>query len=307
MPVDADGNRADIVMAPESTVARMNLGRVYEMYVSGACRDTAKTVRKMLAVEGTRENRVLRSLEAVQQQDPQRIEQTYNYLLGFYQLISEKQHAFYAALGLPQRLEHLASVVVDGIYIYCPTDNQKETPDIVKDLEKDYPQIYGPVAYVGNSGQRVTTQAKVRIAPLYMMLLEKIADDWSAVSSARLQHFGVLAPMTKSEKYLRPWHNSPVRNIGETEARIYSGYCGREAIAEMMDRSNNPLAHKQIVRNILAAEKPGNIDEVIDRNIIPLGGSKPLQLFNHFSICQGWRPVYTPESQIDNTLPPIAQ
>jgi DNA-directed RNA polymerase beta subunit len=34
MPVDQNGNRADIIMDPNSTVSRMNLGRVYEMYIN---------------------------------------------------------------------------------------------------------------------------------------------------------------------------------------------------------------------------------------------------------------------------------
>ena len=292
MPVDADGNRADIVMDAASTVSRMNLGRLYEIYIGAACRDTTKRIRDMLKVYGQKENRVLKSLETIYQQNPQLIHDTFQYLLGFYKLITEKQYQFMVGLNDQQKLDYLASIVVHGIYLFIPPDNQKETTDIIKDLERYYPQTYGPVSYVGDSGQRITTKTNIRIGPMYFMLLEKIADDWSAVASGRLQHFGVLAPMTKSEKYMKPWHNSPVRNIGETEGRIYSGYCGREAIAEMMDRANNPFTHRQMVKNILASNQPGNIQEAVDRNIIPLGGSKPLQLFKHFVMCQGWRPVY---------------
>ena len=96
------------------------------------------------------------------------------------------------------------------------------------------------------------------------MLLDKIADDWSSVSSGKLQHFGVLAPMTKTEKFALPYRNSPVRTIGETEGRIFSGYCGREAIAEMMDRSNSPNTQRAVVWNILNSQNPTNIDKIVD-------------------------------------------
>ena len=122
-----------------------------------------------------------------------------------------------------------------------------------------------------------------------MMLLEKIGDDWASVSSGRLQHFGVLSPMTKNEKYSMPFRNSPVRTIGETEGRIFVSYCGREAVAEMMDRNNSPVTHKAVVNSILTSTHPSNIDVAVDRNIIQLGASKPLAIMNHISLCAGWK------------------
>ena len=292
MPIDSDGNRADVVVDPGSTVSRMNIGRVYETYISAAARDVTKAVRRKLGIEVCRYNKTLKAIQALHASNPALIDEVYTYILGFFKLISEEQFSFYTQLNIQDRLEYLTSVVCEGVYIYFPTHNDKETTDIVRDIQKYYPPTYGPVTYVGNSGQRVTTKRPIRIAPMYMMVLEKIADDWSAVSSGKLQHFGVLAPITKSEKYLKPWHNSPVRNIGETEARLYSANCGREAMAELMDRNNSPDTHKYIVKKLMSSEHPTNIKEIVDRSVIPIGGSKALQMFKHFVICQGWKPVY---------------
>jgi hypothetical protein len=129
------------------------------------------------------------------------------------------------------------------------------------------------------------------------MLLEKIADDWSSVSSGKLQHFGILSPITKAEKFSYPYRNSPVRTIGETEGRIFASYCGREAIAEMMDRSNNPMTQRNVIWNILQSDKPTNIDSVVDRNYVSLGGSKPIQLIKHMFECAGFIPYYEPEDK----------
>lgn len=293
MPIDSDGNRADVVMDSASVIARMNLGRLYEHYVNSVIRDVGKAVCNILGVKAPiSENRS-------SQISPDVIKHAYLHLLRLYKIINDKQYDFYGhQITEDEKLEHLTSVVNKGIYLLYPIDNDRETPEVIKALEVAFKPTYGPVTYVGDSGQIVTTAGNVRIAPLYMMLLDKIADDWSSVSSGKLQHFGVLSPTTKSEKFSNPHRNSPVRTIGETEGRIFAGYCGREAIAEMMDRSNSPATQRNVVSNILNSDKPTQIDHVVDRNYIRLGGARPLQLVRHILGTAGYSIVYEPEDSL---------
>ena len=121
-----------------------------------------------------------------------------------------------------------------------------------------------------------------------MSLLDLLT--WNHYS--KLHHFGILTPMTKFEKYSLPHRNSPIRTMGETESRLYSSYCGIECVAEMMDRNNNPSTHREMVRNILEAEYPSNIDSTVDRTKIPFGNAKPLQLVKHIGFCYGWKFSY---------------
>lgn len=291
MPVDADGNVAEIVMDPASVGSRMNLGRLYEHYVNSAGRDVCKAVCGILGVQPKI------TMNRLMQISPDVIQHAYMHLLRMYQIVCEKQYKFFAHdITDDEKLEHLLSVVNDGIYLYYPIDTDKNTVDVIKNLEKAFKPTYGPVTYVGNSGEKITTKVSSRIGPLYMMLLDKIADDWSSVSSGKLQHFGVLSPTTKSEKFSNPYRNSPVRTIGETEGRIFAGYCGREAIAEMMDRSNNPATQRNVAWSILNADKPTNIKHVVDRDYIRLGGARPLQLVRHIIGTAGYNIVYEPET-----------
>lgn len=292
MPIDSEGNRADIVMDAASTISRMNIGRLYEHYLAAACRDIAKEIRKRLGITTKVSEEYIASLPT------NILTNVYDFLLGFYYITSQRQYDFYTAISPSEKIEHITSIVNDGIYLYLPVDNDRDSLEMVQDIEKYHRPTYGPVSYVGNSGVRHATKNNVRIAPLYMMLLEKIADDWCSVSSAKLQHFGVLATMTKSDKYSFPYRNSPVRTIGETEARIFVGYCGREAIAEMMDRSNNPITQRNMVWNILNASTPSNIDQAVDRNYIRLGANKPLQLIKHVLGTAGFKLIYKAEDDV---------
>jgi DNA-directed RNA polymerase beta subunit len=290
MPVDAAGNSADIVMDPASTISRMNLGRLHEHYLGASARDVCKEIMRRLGLTGKTNVNQLACM------DMNLVTDAYNFLLGFYQIVSPKQYEFFgSSITDDEKLEHLKDIVNDGIYIYHPIENDLDNLDVVRKIQDYFPPTYGPVSYVGNSGKRCMTKDPIMIAPLYMMLLEKIADDWSAVSSSKLQHFGVLAPITKSEKFSYPFRNAPVRTIGETEGRIFAGYCGREAIAEMMDRSNNPTSQRNMIWNILDADKPSNIDEVVDRDFIALGNTKPIQLTSHIFACAGLEIVYDEE------------
>lgn len=289
MPIDRDGNRADIVMDAASVISRMNIGKLYEHYFSGSARDVSNRLRKMSGFTGKVNSDIVATM------DDNKFNELYSYLLGYYQIVSDRQYEFYMNISKDDKYEHLASVLNDGIYVYFPIENQKDIIEIIKEIEAKYTPTFGPVTYVGNSGRKVVTKEDIRVAPLYMMLLEKIADDWSSVSTGNLQHFGILSQITKAEKFAMPYRNSPVRTIGETEGRIFTGYCGREAIAEMMDKSNNPATQRNMVWNVLDSANPTNIQEVVDRNFITLGGTKPKQILGHMFGCHGFKMVYEPE------------
>ena len=300
LPIDANGVRAEVVMAADSTISRMNIGRLYELYLGSVSNQIQHNVRKIIGLDmetklSTKE--ITKYFNKLLVSNPADFETIYQYILGYYALVNEKQYQAYASVTDERvKLDHMVSVVDYGVIIYYPTDLEKEAKEIVKDIENiPYKPIYGGVTYSGNSGVVSTTAYPVRIGTLYMLLLEKIADDWSSVASGKQHHTGILTPVTKSDKYANSFRESPVRTIGETEGRIYAGYCGREAIAEMMDRNNNPETHRVLIKNILTADKPTDIDDAVDRDLVTLGNSKPIQLLRHLTECMGFKIKYEPE------------
>ena len=295
MPVDAAGNRADIITDGGSGIARTIPSRHYEHYFAGAARDTTTAIRRMLGVDGpTASGKLIHPINRVviETLDLSVLDNAYQYLLGFYDILTDKQFRFFNSILLEERIDHLTDVVNKGIYLFMPIGNPRHLPTAVKCLEEKYPQTYGPVQYVGNSGNKVLTKKNIRIAPLYMMLLDKIADDGLSVASAKLHPSGVLA---KFEKNVYPWRMSPTRTIGETEGRIFAGYLGPEALAEMMDLSNNPATMRHLYTRLLSERYPSNIPKIVDRSLIPLGKAKPIELIQHMNNCNGFTMTYEPE------------
>lgn len=293
MPVAADGTRADIIMDPNSTISRMNLGRLYEQYYNAAGHEITERLKK--AVLAATPASDLPSHKRVNQLSEEDFQTLWTYLVNFYSILSPKMYGWFAdgSYSKPFR-EHFAKVLEKGIYLYMPPDNRIIPAEAVKLIEEYYKPTYGPVTYTGRSGITTTTVKPVRIGEIYIMNLEKTGDDWTAVSSAKTQHFGVLAQVTNTDKYASPIRMQAIRALGEAEVRIYTSYVGTKITADIMDRSNNPQTHEHILFNILRAEKPTDIPVIVDRNVIPLGGSKPLQLVKHIGLCAGWQFAYKP-------------
>jgi len=294
MPVDAEGNIADIVMDPNATISRMIIGRLYEQYICASSRDTHKLICKRLGIapfSGLEE-----SVDYVSRLSADVKDHAWDLLLNFYRITNPDVFGWFKEGKVKCNPdEYLGEIIHKGIYLYMPTENKPENTDIVKQLENStYRPCYGPVTYVGNSGKKVTTKEKVRIGSMYFILLEKIGDDWSAVSSGKLQHFGVLAQLTKQDKFAKPARMQAVRGAGEAEVRIYASYIGGEFVAEMMDRTNNPKTHREMVYNLLKADQPGNVHNLVDREKIPFGNSKPLVLVKHILSCGGLEFAYKP-------------
>lgn len=285
MPVDKNGNRAEIILGPEAVISRMNLGRLYEHYFNGVARDVTQQVKSIVGVQGGI------SLDDMAIVDRAKVEQAWHLLMSLYKITSTKQYEEFSLFGPSEIVEHVHDVVNDKVYLFMPMDDPKSVVDMVQELEATFKPLRDTVTYKGFNGNVVETVDPVRIAPLYMMLLEKTPDDWSAVSSSKLQLFGVPATPIRSEKYRYPYRMSPIRGIGETEARIYE-LLGADILAEMMDRSNNTQSQHHIIWNLLNADKPTNIDTIIDREEVEYGNTKPLSLFKHILLCSGIEVVY---------------
>lgn len=291
MPVDDDGNVADIVADPYSTISRMNIPRKYEQYLNAAARDIRKNVMLRLNIEKTQKYPDIK-VDELYLTNKAEVLACFDYINGFYSICTPRTYEAMNALDDEGKLSHVKYVVKEGIYLYMPTDNEPIIQEMLAAVKKHYDPIYGPVTYVGNSGRKVRTKSNVRIGSVYMMLLEKTGDDWGAVSSAKFQHFGIPSKLTKSDKYTAPARHQPVRGIGETEGRLLASYVGALGTAEIIDRNNSPTTHKFIVESIINAAKPTNIDVSVNRYLHPLGGAKPLQLIKHIAYCAGWAFTY---------------
>lgn len=289
MPVTEDGVRADIILDPNAVFSRMIISRLFEMHKNSSSLTVHRNILHILSLTGDEAN-----LEyLISQMDDDVVEHAWQYLLEYYKINSPRMYGWFTnGEYKASKHVHLASVVKDGIYIFSPTDNEPEYMDIVEMCEAYAHPHYGPVKYKDDYGNIVTTQEKVRISSLYMLLLEKTGDDWSSTPSGKLQQHGILSPLSKHDKYHSPARQQPSRAMAESETKNYVSYSDAFVASDLLDRNNNPEVHKEIVKNILDSDRPTDIDEIVSRDKYPLGQSKPLQIMKHTAYCNGYRFSY---------------
>ena len=294
MPLDSAGKRAEVIFDNGSTSNRQNPGRM-DMHYINSYRDY---LRDWLCAElGYKPggNATAAKIKAFHHRNPDTYSQVWAKLMRFYDIVSPTMLLPFTLMpDLENDYAHLAYIISKNMYLQIPTNNQRESFDRCEMLEREFDRINGPVTYTGYSGVQCVTHDNVVIAHMNVMLLEKLGDDWSAVSSGRTQLHGILSQVTRADKYRYAVRLQPTRFIGETELRLLTANMGPVVSAELLDRNNNPQAHKAAVYCILHTLSPTNIRCLINRKLVPIDGSRPLKIIKHIVGIAGWGFAYKP-------------
>ena len=275
MPVDEDGNKADIIMDPKSTISRLNVGRLYERHIKAGMVKLVKIVRE--------EFKNFNVSEVYELNNDQLIS-LFSHAVEFNNVLETKLAKYYEQALHNVDREKMISVVDeilnDKFRTYLTVDNEKRKWEILHDLDNTiYKPVYSNVRF-RYKNRDVISKNRVLIAPMYIFLLSKIADTVLACSSAKLNHFGIPVVTSKADRNKLPYKNSPVRTQGETEGRLYVSYGGEKFLAEMKDLNTSIDSHSEAYTNILNAQYPTNIDTIVDRNKIKYGGERGLAILD---------------------------
>lgn len=293
MPEDENRNRADIVIYGNSTINRTNLGRWVEQMVNAAGRD--------LVHRFYNERGFMKGIKPTEQQirnavnDTEWMLEAFRRLKKFYWLTVPMQAQDIEEH--PSPATHVAYVLREGIYLHCPPDNAISEMDQLRNIkDSEFCPHYGNVTYTNNVGERVTSDRPALIGEVYMMVLEKTGEDYSAGASVKVQHFGVPAKLSQNDRNTTPAKETSVRGIGESESRALLSTIGQEPVMEMLEQSSSPTIHGEVMRRILTEDRPTHIERIIDRKVFPFGYSRPVNLFKNIFSSRGMRFYYKPEN-----------
>lgn len=291
MPVDQYGNRADIVVDPNTIPNRANPGVLYEQYLNSSLLYMKQCLRNMFGLNPHEENEQVHC-DAVEMSNGFLITQGHKYVRD------------YLAITRPQSVEWLDAAIRQGLWSEKKTvieymkrstgflleyDRKRESVEEIKAIRGS---VYNPpkdrVWVTNPDGSVELSVEKIRIGPIYYVLLEKTGkNEFSAVSSAKLQHFGVPGPVTKSDKHTHPHSLQPGRVLAEAEMRNAVAYAMEAFAAEVIDRNGSPNTHRIMLEGIYNAPLPTNIHNLVSRTTHPYGGARPLAIMKHLLGCGG--------------------
>ena len=303
MPYDpVTGIRADIVISPETTVNRMNFGRIYEQTTKAALVTLERFINSETGLNKSTPN----LKEQVYKLNKNVLHNCFNRIEIFLEITVEKQYIAYKNMSFQEKALDLYHIIKDRFYLYKPTDNPNRYMDVFESLTKEgflLPpnklRYYNPYT----KREEETTLAH-RIGELYYISLEKIGDDAASVSTAATQPNGIIAPLTSKDKQTQQTRKQATRFPAESENRYIVAGGPTGLAAELHDRSNNPDTVEEILYNIYNNNTPTNIEAVVDRNKIPLGGGRPLQIMKHIMQCSGYAFAY---KEFDPSLQTLSQ
>ena len=281
MPRDKNGNYADIITDSAATISRMNLGRAYEAYLGAVSRDNKqKLIQYFICKYGNN------YLAKVNKED---LQYFYTYIRGLYDLINPDMVEFIDSLNQDELRNHLNEVITKNLFIYYPTDNEYNITDVIEKIEQSqYKPLNDKVVYTDELGREVETIENVRIGQLYFMLLEKIGNSYSAVSSSKVNNFGFPIKGTNYDKFKYPHSLTPTKTLGETEVRILASLAPPEVVGDMIDITLNPISHKFMIKNILESPVAFDPNFNIDRSIVEYGNTKSLAILHHLFNAAGF-------------------
>jgi hypothetical protein len=174
MPIDDNGIRADVIMAPNPIWNRMIPGALYEHYINATSWHVTKQIREMCAGGMTKEN----------------VELAWNYMVKYLEIVSPphanllKSDAYTATHDLAIK-EILTEEL--GLRVWYPPNNPVEPAVVIDRLHREFPIPMTPVTYRGRSGRIVRTKEPVLIGSSYFMLLEKTGADFSGGKSGEVE------------------------------------------------------------------------------------------------------------------------
>ena len=295
MPHNEHGERVDVIMSPDSPYNRQNAGSLYEPYFNQVTREHLTEIRTKLDIPADAQPTV-KEIEADMAKKPEVYEEVWQRLLHLYDILSPTMYGNYSSSRFDDpklRATHLSwKMKYPCIHILSPTNQMTAWRWAYNECQKHFKPRVTPMRYRGYSGNWVTTKKSIECGHKYFMLLEKISDDWIAVSTAKVQHMELLGQVTSSDKHSKPAKMQAVKALSEAELRIILSTCGPQVAADLLGRNNSLADHREICYSILDSETPTNIYRAIDRKAVPLGNNRALQLFKHILACNGYKFVW---------------
>lgn len=246
MPVDDYGNIADLVIAPEAVINRMNFGQCYEHFINFV---GGFVMRKILTMDDYEEkyHHVLEFFKDVNSAFAEIVDAVHKTPLERKLYIKEQEKLGYFVVVVPPGLETL-------------------TVDWVDYMAKKYQAYPTPVEYNlrdidGKLLRRVRTIRPIAIAKKYIFILCKIPHA-RACGMAYVNQMGVpIRVKHKKSKAQHPIGLVPIR-IGEDENRNLVMTVGEMAFRILSLYANSPEATAKMTETLLTHPQPSKLDWV---------------------------------------------
>ncbi len=287
MPTAQDGTVADIAKDTRTISDRLVSGVSYEQYFNQTSLGVNREIREIANIdyENMSVEAITKHLKSVRLNTPSEYDRIKNTLGEYYSVVTPSFVPYYTSATVTDMDEMLAEALKYGLTLLMPVDDLSiDTPkERVKRLESSKYKGFRDRIWVYDyaKGKKVLTVNPIRIAPLYMHILNKTGSEVSASNSVSLNVFNLTGIKSMKHKHAKPFSSTNVVLLGSMESVMVADVLCPEAYAELLDINSNTSTIAYHSRAVLEEDKPMAMERVVDRDIINLGTSKTHQLLEH--------------------------
>lgn len=305
MYTDRFGRVADINMSNIAPVNRMSSSVWFEQYNHYKADETERVIRSYWDEYGDNKENVYRCYERA---------------LEYYAIIVPMFHEGIVSKPRDYNFvrEHVLDIIANGLDMEFDSLTPNIGIDAVREMESKFPSKYanavryagftgsegewnrteqgklrlGPVTSVDENGKVVSSRVPMMIGSGYFLMLEHVGKSYSASMVPEAQVHGVPAKTSKSDRHSQPYHLASGRMYGEADVRSEIGQTDPRAVADQIDRVNNPHIQEESMRTIVEAINPTNLDTIVDRERHPVGQGLHLAFMRNHFYCSGAELAY---------------
>lgn len=272
MPVDEDGNVADLIYYKKAQIARTDTGGSMEGHTAACIRDVSKKIKKLF------------NHKHVSVWNEQ-TEEAWNYLVSFYESCSPLTHewSINPTITIEDKLNHINVVIDDIARIVFTIDNPLNNLGLIDRLDEVIKPTYGALWVTDVLGRKVKLKSKGFMEIQQIIVLEKTELNPMSVNAAIRQIHGFPAGSNRQTRYSNPAKVQALRNASETEIRFWANVWGSDVIARYIAFAYDPDAIKDVITAIMNSPIPlriGNVKSDIER-------SRALKLVKDVFFCYG--------------------
>jgi len=275
MPVDKSGRRADLIVHSKSVASRLNMGKLKEAAITASAVNCESIMREMLG-----DKKVYKLTD-------NEVNDIFSILLELTKIIGNAQYHGYLRTNIDERRAILKDTFKNRIQIYFPISNPKDDDQVIRELKESRFRVLKDKLTMTSHGVTKETKSDISIYTMYTILLNKTADSWLASNTSRTNHYKVPTSLSRGDKDTTPWSDTATKVFSESEIAAYAAYLPLETVAEMTDRTNNVATLTELTRNVLTADKPTNIETIVDRKKFKFDGNVVFSTLQHIFECSG--------------------
>lgn len=305
MPTDRFGNVAAVVASNIAPANRMSGSVWFEPYYHYKADETEREIARIMHEHDNSEEGYT---------------EAYYRALAYYEIIVPLFHA--AIVGRPRDRQfirdHVDAILEGGLDMEFDSLTQNIGIDAVREMETRFPSKFanavryagwqgteeewnettqgklrlGPVTMINDLGEHVTSRADTMVGDSYFLMLEHVGKSYSASMQPESQVHGVPAKASKADRHSQPYHLASGRMYGEADVRSEIGQTNPRAVADQIDRVNNPHIQEEIMEKIVNSTRPTDIEEIVDRKRHPIGDGLHLAFLRNHFYCSGAELAY---------------